>query len=94
MWIYNILLTLVWYNCQWGVMQVNLTLLDLPIIGKGGYFMGRLVKVLMCAGSVKKTMFSGLSYKDAMSICEGYGWVVSPDGDGGFEWDLEIDYDD
>lgn len=71
-----------------------LTFLDLPTIGKGVKLVGCPMRVVMCAGSVRQTMYRGLTYKDAMSICENYGWVVRPDGDGGFEWDLEIEYDD
>ena len=48
-------------------------------------------KIIMCAGSVEKDMFTGLSYENAKEICESYGWVVRPDGDGGFEWDLDIE---
>lgn len=51
-------------------------------------------KIIMCAGNVKQDMMCGLTRKDAEEICEGYGWVVSPDGDGGFEWDLDIEEDE
>lgn len=48
-------------------------------------------KIVMCAQTAKQDMMRGLSYSVAESICEEYGWVVAPDGDGGFEWDLEIE---
>ena len=48
-------------------------------------------KVIMYAGRVEKDMFTGLSHKDAIEICEAYGWAVAPDGDGGFVWDLDIE---
>lgn len=48
-------------------------------------------KVIMTAGRVEKDMFTGLSKQEANEICERYGWCVCPDGDGGFEWDLEIE---
>ena len=50
-------------------------------------------KIIMTAGRVSRDMYTGLSRKDAEEICEDYGWVVRPDGDGGFEWDLEIEED-
>ena len=48
-------------------------------------------KIIMTAGRVEKDMFTGLNKQQAEEICEGYGWCVRPDGDGGFEWDLEIE---
>lgn len=51
----------------------------------------KMFKIVMTAGSVKKDMFTGLTRKEAEEMCESYGWVVRPDGDGGFEWDLEIE---
>lgn len=48
-------------------------------------------KVIMVAGRVEKDMYTGLSKREAEEICESYGWCVRPDGDGGFEWDLEIE---
>lgn len=47
-------------------------------------------KIVMCAGTVRQDAFKGLTYKNALELCEGYGWEISPDGDGGFVWDLEI----
>lgn len=47
-------------------------------------------KIVMTSwGGTRKDMFTGLSYEEALEICEGYGWVASPDG--GYEWDLEIE---
>ena len=51
-------------------------------------------KVVMSAGSVTKDMYTGLTEQEATDICEGYGWVVRPDGDGGFEWYLDIEEED
>ena len=47
-------------------------------------------KVIMSAGRVTKDMYTDLTWNDAQEICEYYGWEVSPDGDGGFVWDLDI----
>ena len=47
-------------------------------------------KIIMTSwGGTRRDMFTDLSYEDALSICEGYGWTVAPDG--GYEWDLEIE---
>lgn len=51
----------------------------------------KMFKVIMTAGTVKKDMFTNLTHKQAVEICEDYGWEVSPDGPGGFVWDLEIE---
>ena len=51
-------------------------------------------KVIRYAGSVKYDMYTDLTYEEAIEVCEDYGWVVRPDGDGGFEWDLEIEEED
>ncbi len=51
----------------------------------------KMFKIVMTAGTVKKDMFTGMTHEQAVEICEGYGWTVAPDGDGGFEWDLEIE---
>ena len=51
-------------------------------------------KIVRFARSVRYDMMTGLRYKDALEICDGYDWVVCPDGDGGFEWDLEIEEED
>ncbi len=51
-------------------------------------------KIMMYAGSVKQKYMSGLTYTEAVEICEDNGWVVRPDGDGGFEWDLEVEEED
>ena len=48
-------------------------------------------KIVMCAQVMRQDMFRGLTYDDAVSICEDYGWVVQQDGDGSFEWSLEIE---
>ena len=48
-------------------------------------------KIVMSAGRVELDMMTGLTFEDAEEICKGYGWHISPDGDGGFEWDLYID---
>ena len=45
--------------------------------------------VMTSWGGTRKEMFSGLTYKEALEICEGYNWTVCPDG--GYEWDLEIE---
>lgn len=50
-------------------------------------------KIVMVAGSVKKDMYKGLSEKEAVEICEYFGWEVAPDGDGGFVWGMEIEED-
>lgn len=46
-------------------------------------------KIVMEAGTVKKDMYTNLSRKEAVEICENYGWEVAPDG--GFVWDLVIE---
>lgn len=51
--------------------------------------MQKTFKVVMIGGTVKMDMFTGLTHKDAVDICEDYGWTVAPDG--GFEWDLDIE---
>ena len=48
-------------------------------------------KVVMVAGRVKRDMYLDKTYGEALEICEAYGWEVSPDGPGGFVWDLEIE---
>lgn len=50
-------------------------------------------KIVMTSwGGTRRDMFTGLSEKDAVEICEGYGWEVAPDG--GYVWDLEIEEED
>lgn len=47
-------------------------------------------KIMMSSwGGTRREMYSGLSYKEALEICEDYGWVACPDD--GYEWDLEIE---
>ena len=46
-------------------------------------------KIVMCAGSVKRDMYTGLDEAMAEEICKDFGWEASPDG--GFVWDLEIE---
>ena len=48
-------------------------------------------RIMMCAGTVKQKYMGGLTYTEAVEICEDNGWVICPDGDGGFEWDLEVE---
>lgn len=50
-------------------------------------------KIVMYAGKVKQDMMRGLTEQAAIEICEGYGWEVAPDGDGGFVWSLEVEDD-
>lgn len=47
-------------------------------------------KIIMTAGRVKKDMYTGLTWNEANEICEDFGWEVSPDGEGGFVWDMEV----
>ena len=51
----------------------------------------KMFKVVMVAGRVKRDMYLDKTYGEALEICEAYGWEVSPDGPGGFVWDLEIE---
>ena len=51
-------------------------------------------KIVMSAGSVKQDMMRGLTREQAEEICDGYGWEISPDGDGGFVWDLDVEEDE
>lgn len=53
--------------------------------------MQKTFKVVMIGGTVKKDMYTGMTHKDAVDICENYGWEVAPDGEGGFVWDLDIE---
>lgn len=46
-------------------------------------------KVIMRSCSVTHDLCTGLSYDEAVEICEDYGWEYAPDG--GFVWDLEIE---
>lgn len=47
-------------------------------------------KVVMTSmGGTRVDMFTGLTYDNAVAICEDYGWVVCPDD--GYMWDLEIE---
>lgn len=48
-------------------------------------------KVVMRSGSVKHDLCTGISHEEAFEICEDYGWEYTPDGPGGFVWDLEIE---
>ena len=51
---------------------------------------GKTFKVVMCSmGGTKKDMYTGKTYKEALEICEFYGWEACPDG--GYVWDLEIE---
>lgn len=45
--------------------------------------------VMTSMGSTRVDMFTGLTYDNAVEICENYGWVACPDG--GYVWDLEIE---
>lgn len=47
-------------------------------------------KVRMVAGSVKYDVLHDLSWYEAQEFCENNNWIWTPDGRGGFEWDLEI----
>ena len=46
-------------------------------------------KIVMKSMSIKRDMYTDMTYEDALEVCEGYGWEVAPDG--GFVWDLEIE---
>lgn len=48
--------------------------------------------VMTSMGGTKRTMYTGLTEKDAVDICEGYGWEACPDG--GYVWDLDIEEED
>ena len=48
-------------------------------------------KVIMSTGWTTKDMYTGLTEQEAIEICESYGWVVRPDGDGSLEWDLSFE---
>lgn len=45
---------------------------------------------MVSMGGTRRDMFTGLTFERAHELCEDYGWAVSPDGPGGYEWDLEI----
>ena len=45
--------------------------------------------VMKSWGGTQQDMYTGLSYANAVDICEDYGWEVAPDG--GYVWDLEIE---
>ena len=47
-------------------------------------------RIVLTGGSVKKPMYDGLTYEDALAICEDYGWSVQINGVG-YEWDMEIE---
>ena len=47
-------------------------------------------KIIMYSwGGTRRDMYKGLTYEEALEICEEYGWVASPDG--GYIWDLDIE---
>ena len=47
-------------------------------------------KIVMTSwGGTRVDMFNGLTYDNAVEICEDYGWTACPDG--GYVWDLEIE---
>lgn len=47
-------------------------------------------KIVMTSwGGTRLDMYTGLTEKNAVAICEDYGWTVCPDG--GYVWDLEIE---
>lgn len=50
-----------------------------------------LYKVVMCAQRMRKDMCTHLSFAEATSICEYYGWEIAPEGEGSFVWDLDIE---
>ena len=49
-------------------------------------------KIVCEAGSVQHTIYTGLTYKEALEICEGYNWEF--DYNGGLVWDLYIEEED
>lgn len=51
----------------------------------------KIYKIVMRAMSVRHDFASGLSYEDAVNICNAYNWFYCPDGEGGFEWELDIE---
>lgn len=48
-------------------------------------------KIVCVAGSVKHTIFTGLTHEEALELCWYYDWVF--DYNGGLVWDLEIEED-
>lgn len=64
------------------------------ITGPGGLNPAKeeiMYKVVCVSGSVKHTVFSGMTYEEALEMCNYYGWVF--DWNGGLVWDLEIEED-
>ena len=50
-------------------------------------------KIVMSSwGGTKHDFAVGLSEKEAVELCDSYGWEYSEDG--GYVWDLEIEEDD
>lgn len=46
--------------------------------------------IIISSGKTKAILYSDLTHRNAVELCEESGWEIQFDGEGSFVWDMEI----